>query len=601
MKKSTAQETTLSVDRPTPPPSWALLERELFRAQSLACEAFFNRYFDERGYLLCVPRWGGNDGPDDAIENLTGWSLLHTLGGPDTVLDMYKKAWEGHLRQYTEAKTVEVPFARDGMYYKEFPVMFDWLHNGETLTVFNLQGLSDPFDLDFGNRTKRYAGFYMNEDPEAPNYDPEHKIIRSLFNGSRGPLLRKATALDWAGDPIKIEGRFPAPLHGERTFAEFLLHFKDYTDVVGDHPSNLAATTLALNAYALTGETKYKEWLLEYVDAWAERADANGGILPSNIGLDGTIGGECDGKWYGGCYGWAFTVTRPESGGRDDRCTIIRGIAGFGNALLLTGNQRYVDVWRRMVDAINANKRTLDGQVTYPRMHGDDGWYSYKPEPYAQGALDVYYWSMDPEDLRRLPMTAADDWGGGRISESAGWIEFLEGQNPKFPEQALKRDLERVRQRVQAMRRDTTTPDTRLSDDPLSCNPAAIGALTQLMLGGLPPRHGEPLHCRLRYFDPLKRRAGIPEDVAALVEKLTDDEVTLTLVNINQVEARTVVVQAGAYAEHQITNVAVDDRVVPVDSSSVTIRLAPGAGSRMVIRMKRYANQPTFTFPWDRG
>jgi glycine/D-amino acid oxidase-like deaminating enzyme len=151
------------------------------------------------------------------------------------------------------------------------------------------------------------------------------------------------------------------------------------------------------------------------------------------------------------------------------------------------------------------------------------------------------------------------------------------------------------------MRMDTTTPDTRLSDDPLSYNPAAVGALTQLMLGGLPPRHGEPLHCRLRYFDPLKRRAGIPEDVAALVEKLTDDEATLTLVNINQVEARTVVVQAGAYAEHQITNVAVDDRVAPVDSSSVTIRLAPGAGSRMVIRMKRYANQPTFTFPWDRG
>ena len=23
--------------------------------------------FDERGYLLCVERWGGDDGPDDAI------------------------------------------------------------------------------------------------------------------------------------------------------------------------------------------------------------------------------------------------------------------------------------------------------------------------------------------------------------------------------------------------------------------------------------------------------------------------------------------------------------------------------------------------------
>ena len=58
----------------------------------------------------------------------------------------------------------------------------------------------------------------MNEDPGAPNYDPEHKIIRSLFNGSRGPLLRKATALDWAGDPIEVENRF-RPRHGERTYA----------------------------------------------------------------------------------------------------------------------------------------------------------------------------------------------------------------------------------------------------------------------------------------------------------------------------------------------------------------------------------------------
>ena len=49
------------------PPSWALLERELIRANSEHTRSFFERYFDERGYLLCVPRWGALDGPDDAI------------------------------------------------------------------------------------------------------------------------------------------------------------------------------------------------------------------------------------------------------------------------------------------------------------------------------------------------------------------------------------------------------------------------------------------------------------------------------------------------------------------------------------------------------
>ncbi len=576
---------TLSVDTPTPPPPWALLERELLRAQTLACHEFFDRYFDERGYLICIPRWGGNDGPDDAIENLTGWPILHALGASDTILHMYKKAWEGHLRQYTEAKTVQVPLARDGMYYKEFPVMFDWFHNAEGLTVFNLQGLSDPGDREFQNRVRRYAGFYMNEDSQAPNYDAEHKIIRSMFNGSRGPLLRKATDLDWAGDPIEVEGRFNAQ-HGERNFEEMLAHFKDYTDIVGDHPLNLAATTLAINAYMLTGEAKYKKWLLEYVDAWSERTAANDGIIPSNIGLDGTIGGECDGKWYGGCYGWNFTTIVPQTGAVAHRNSVYRGIAGFGNALLATGDQRYVDVWRNMLDTIAVNQKTIDGQVMYPHMYGDDGWYDYKPQPYNQGALDVYYWSMNRDDLKRLP--------------AGGWIGFLEGANPDYPVEALQRDFGTIRRKVDGMHRDTTTLDTRLSDDPMGFNPATVSTLIELMLGGISPRHGEPLHCRVRYFDPIRQRAGIPEDVAALVEKLTDDEATLTLVNINPVEERKVVIQGGAYAEHQLIGVAVDDRVLPLNQPFFTVRLAPGSGERMVIKMKRYANQPTFVFPWDR-
>jgi hypothetical protein len=162
---------TLLLDRPMPPPTWALLERDLLRANTDACKEFFARYFDERGYLRCVERWGGDDGPDDAIENVNDWPLLHALGASEIVQAMVKKAWEGHLRQYSAARTTHVPFARDGMYFKEFPVMFDWLHNGEGLTAFNLMGLSDPYELKFQDRVRRYAGFYMNEDPGAPNYD----------------------------------------------------------------------------------------------------------------------------------------------------------------------------------------------------------------------------------------------------------------------------------------------------------------------------------------------------------------------------------------------------------------------------------------------
>ncbi len=580
--------TQLTIDTPTPPPPWALLERELIRAQTLACQAFFNHYFDERGYLLCVPRWGGDDGPDDAAENLLNWTMLHALGAPDVVLELYKRGWEGHLRQYTEAKTVEVPLARDGMYYKEFPVMFDWFHHGEGYSAFFLQGLSDPYDRYFQQRMKRYAGFYMNEDPQADNYDPEHKIIRSMFNGSRGPLLRKATGLDWAGDPIEIEGRFRLG-HGERSYQEMIEHFKDYNDVVGDHPLNLCATTLALNAYMLAGEEKYKTWLLDYVNAWVERTEANGGLIPTNIGLDGTIGGACEGKWYGGVYGWGFTVVVPQTGELAHRPAFQnRCHYGFANALLLTGDQRYVDIWRQMSDKVNENARVVDGQTMYPHMYGDEGWYDYTPQPFNAGALEIYYWSMDQEDLKRLPRT--------------GWIGFLEGENPDYPAEALQQDLTKVRAKVEMIRQDTSSPDTRLSDDMNHINPATTETLTQLMLGGLPTgRVGFPLHCRLRYFDPEQRRAGVPEDVAALVEGMTAETVTVNLVNLNQVEERVVVVQGGAYAEHQFVNITSGDQVVPLAAEAdFTVRLAPGCGGRLVIGMKRYANRPTFAFPWDR-
>src|ERR1051325_10755788 len=94
-----ASEPTIKIDTPMAPPAWALLERELLRANTAACQEFFTKYFDERGYLLCVERWGGDDGPDDAIENCTDWPILHALGAPEIILKLYKKAWEGHLRQ----------------------------------------------------------------------------------------------------------------------------------------------------------------------------------------------------------------------------------------------------------------------------------------------------------------------------------------------------------------------------------------------------------------------------------------------------------------------------------------------------------------------
>ncbi len=574
---------SIRIDRPMPAPRWARLERQLLADNVPACREFFTKYFDARGYLQCYVRWGANDGPDDAFENFNRWPELHALGAGDDILRMYSKGHDGLIRQYSAARTTDVPIARQGMYYKEFIVQSDWMHHGEGLQLFNRMGLSIPSDSTYQRRARRFAGFYMGEDPEAPNYDPAHKIIRSMQNGSRGPMLRKATALDWVGDPFDVTG-FDA-LHGESSFGQFLAHYQEYGDVVGDHFLNLAATALPTNAYLLAGEPKYKKWIVEYMDAWLDRMARNGGVIPSFVDLDGTIGGP-DGRWWKNAYGWGFSPVNPVTGRREDRNRIPRALVGFSNALLVTGDRKYVDAWRRMIDALNSHAREVNGRKQYPTMHGDEGWYGWRDTPWNVGALEVWYWSQRADDRERV----------GRN----GWVEFLQGRSPQYPEEALERDLAGLKQRLDTVRRDSSTPRRRLADNMLDANPAATDSLVQLMWGALlPGREGGLVNARLRYFDPDRRRAGVPEDVAALVSELTDTRTVVTLVNLSPSQARTVVVQGGAYAEHQLLSVTVGDRTSRIDSPRLTVRLEPRCGQALTLEMARYANTPTIRHPWQ--
>lgn len=124
------------------------------------------------------------------------------------------------------------------------------------------------------------------------------------------------------------------------------------------------------------------------------------------------------------------------------------------------------------------------------------------------------------------------------------------------------------------------TADSRLADYLLDLNPATTNALTNLTLGGyFSSGRIWVLHSRFRYFDPVKRRAGLPEDVGALVEKLGADSATLTLVNTNPIEAREVVVQAGGYGEHRFEAVTVGKKSL-YEGAVVTVAV----GSREPVR-----------------
>ena len=125
------------------------------------------------GSVNVPERWGVTDGPDDIMETVRGWPLAYAMGAPETVAEAFEKVWEGHLRQFGRARIPTVELAKDGIFVKEFPPSFDWEHTGEGLQAFYWDGLGRPNNQANLARARRFAGFYLNEDPDAPNYDPE--------------------------------------------------------------------------------------------------------------------------------------------------------------------------------------------------------------------------------------------------------------------------------------------------------------------------------------------------------------------------------------------------------------------------------------------
>ena len=554
---------SLSVSSPQEPPPWALAQRLLLDEASAGTAEFFNRFVDERGRLKCVERWGGNDGADDAMENFGGWTLLHAIGGRDEVLDLYKLAWEGHLRQYTEARAEGIEMAENGMYWREFVTSFDWEHTGEALAAFYLYGLSRPDDAGYAERARRFARFYNGADPLAPNYDPVVRIVRSLHNGSRGPKLTPASERDWGGLPVEGE-------------PERLERYSTASNIRGDHPLNLCATALGLTAFAIDGNREFRDWALEYAAAWRDRVLANGGNIPTNIGLDGAIGGEWGGDWFGGVFGWNFW---PQSSGRN---YFIRGPRiGFGIGVMLTGDSSFVEPLRRQLANLYAARKLENGRALLPRKHGPDGFYGYTAEQHLDVQRDIYLFTFDDSGLDGL---ASDPW-----------IRFLRGDNPSYPLTALRRDIESVRSRLAGMRADTSKDYERPSDHTQRYNPAVSTTLVQLVLGGNDPgRAGNVLHSRLLYYDPLRSRVGLPDSVAALVDRVEPGWVGVRLVNLDPLESRRVVMQAGAYGEHRFTTVRLEDEVSRVDGNRLEVRLAPGAGASLRLNMQLFANPPRF-------
>ena len=253
------------------------------------------RYVHGDGSVMWPTRedFTGIDGLDDAYESFHNWPLFYLMGGGDHLLEYSHLAWEGITRQFSRYDTGH----GHPMVIKEYEQGYDWMHQGEGYAFFYNLCLADPGNERNAERARRYAGFYLNEDPEALNYDPAKKLIKCAHNGSMGPAFRNFDKhyTVYRYDQWKP---WPLPFHDlpgidsvedlqkpgmEELMGRALVERMGRGDVA----TNLGATTLVTNAYLFGGEAKYRDWVVEYTESWMDRTRQNGGVIPDNVGLSG--------------------------------------------------------------------------------------------------------------------------------------------------------------------------------------------------------------------------------------------------------------------------------------------------------------------------
>ena len=144
----------------TGPPAWAVLERQLFDLMDQSVYPFLEKYTHPDGSLIWEGDIGGSE--DDLYESFYNWPLLYLLGGGDHLLELGVRQWNAVTQQLTQM----------GRSHKEYARRDDQFHQAESDIYFYLLCLADPNRSEHLERARRFAGLYMNEDPEALNYDP---------------------------------------------------------------------------------------------------------------------------------------------------------------------------------------------------------------------------------------------------------------------------------------------------------------------------------------------------------------------------------------------------------------------------------------------
>ncbi len=671
---------TITATKIAPPPDWALLQRQLFniiaRAGDIATEKYARP--DGRVYHFFDV--------DDAYESRSMRGIYYALGGPRRFLDIAKREWDAITWLYSEERQLTdedpkhpmyMPQLRNEYWNLDIPFNADWFHMGEGNQMLYDFGLADPTNPANRERARKFAAMYIGEDPDAPNWDPEHRVFRSPLHGGAGPMtsVRQHKAIvhtdgnesdyvhlvrHWldrrslgdfghrgtmednpSTEPLLPHFLYPRikelepRWYEDEARREEILDIFDEMVLQGDEPSNLCATALVTNAYLYTGDEKYKKWVLDYVQGWIDRIEANDGIIPDNVGPTGKIGEARDGQWWGGLHGWS-------TGERAIDRLFLGLIIGAECAHLLSGgDDSYLELLRSQVRVLMENSIETETEsrcMVVPTSYGADGWDSYGDFSIRGGPphlTHLHHASMSEGDYDIITRVrdrwmngGGDDWndipltgdrGGARTEFSR--FQYYDGKNPDWPVQTMAADYEQVAGFIEAIERDTRTVQEIIDDNNWPPNPVIVKALIQTTMGSPAPLYnGGILRATVRYFNTCERRPGLPADVSALVDELSADKVSIQLVNTSSCETRSLIVQAGAFGEHSFTEVSFDETTysytgvnpglrtraeqttdcstTTVNGKHFTVELPPMTSVRLECGLDRFSNNPSYAFPW---
>ena len=476
-------------------PAWALLERQVLDVLSRAPE-MLSDYLTEDGEIIwpeCVKDFQtfAYSNVDNAFEGFHSFPLLYLMGGDDRLLSYAQRQYDALTRQFSSKKKKDLGIpeeeaarlGRDTMLVDGLFPDLDWMHTGEALNfLYNLL-MANPSHAENRERILKFAQYHFGENPAGfeRNYDPEHHVFKTSYFGTNGPAWQKY------GHPIAHShwmdyyGLAFYDVPGVRTYLDLddpekaARYGKAYGDRLRhcDTVTNMLSTSLAALAFALTGDTQYRDFITGYVGAWRERAK-NQPVTPDNAGPTGQVGETLGGRFYGGHYGW----THPHG----YHFVMDAMIVGGENERLVSGRADAVDWARGLFDYLYGRYGIprKGGGMLFPHKHADpdsfiefvaspdspntlpaetgenmrrflqtDGWYEYN-------AADASHWghiyaaSKSEADFRemervlppeKLTVSPANAFGKNKAGQHAAYARYLTGEYPEYPEDVLKNTL----------------------------------------------------------------------------------------------------------------------------------------------------------------